>query len=675
MSKWWEGFDWRFIQTNLREIDMADIDAKQYVSDMKLFHANIAMINAAGIIASYPTKLKYHYQSPYLTGDSMQQIIAECHKEGIKVIARTDFSKIRVPIYKEHPEWAYRTVTGDIVNYEGDVHACINGGYQSEYALEIIRECITQNDFDGIFFNMGGYQVRDYSFVYHGICHCDACKKKFKEMYGLPLPHKEDMSDPVFRKYRVFRNITAAAHNEKVARFIKSIRPDILVNADTWTETSGMIRQESNTALDRALPHWQYSGSENTKWVRGSYPNFISSNCTVDFIDFPTRHTTVSPTQQETRLWQNLANAGHLDYYLIGRIDNHKDKSGYKGIIRVFEYHEKHQALYRDNVSTADIAMITAPHWGGFGGDGAEAAGLYRMLAENHYLFDVVLQDRLSYIDLSKYRLLVLPSLVNLSDAEAQAIDAFVKDGGKLLCTGRTGFADGEAEARPKPALASLGINKIDIVQDARGGYFELSPADHDTFKRFDGIELVYIDGDYVYASYEKDALPLISMIPPQPFGPPERCYPLYPAGKNSAAVRHPYGKGEAVYIPWFPGKLFHRQGYPNTMQLVADLLENVLGMQPVKTDLPPMVEVTLVSDRAASFHLLQFVNQTGHFGNSFYPPVTLPHAAVTVPLSRKPSKVSSLLNGKAVPFSYEDGKLSVEIADLGIFEALYIEG
>ena len=77
---------------------------------------------------------------------------------------------------------------------------------------------------------------------------------------------------------------------------------------------------EANTALDRPLPHWQYSASDNTKWAVSSYPEMVSSGTTVDFIDFPYRHVAVSPYQQALRLAQNLANGGALDYYLIGRL-------------------------------------------------------------------------------------------------------------------------------------------------------------------------------------------------------------------------------------------------------------------------------------------------------------------------------------------------------------------
>lgn len=49
MADWWHSRTWRFIQTNLREIDMLDIDAERVVADMQAFKANVLMINAAGI--------------------------------------------------------------------------------------------------------------------------------------------------------------------------------------------------------------------------------------------------------------------------------------------------------------------------------------------------------------------------------------------------------------------------------------------------------------------------------------------------------------------------------------------------------------------------------------------------------------------------------------------------
>ena len=191
---------------------MLDIDADQVVADLQSFQTTALLFNAAGILASYPTALPFHFQSPYLTGDSMATIIEKCHAAGIRVLARTDFSKVRRPIYEMHPDWAYRTAQGEIVDYNGDVHCCVMGEFQQTYALEIITELLTTHDVDGIFFNMGGFQTSDYSGNHYSICHCEACQKAFHDMFGLALPKDESMANPTFRKYKVFQRQALAAH-------------------------------------------------------------------------------------------------------------------------------------------------------------------------------------------------------------------------------------------------------------------------------------------------------------------------------------------------------------------------------------------------------------------------------------------------------------------------------
>jgi len=167
MTDWWETTPWREIQMNLREIDMIDIRAAQIVADLQAFKATVFMINTAGIIASYPTALPFHFQSPYLQGDSLAQIIDACHAAQIRVVARTDFSKVRRPIYEQHPDWAYNSPTGQVIDYHGDIAVCLNGGYQQEFMFQIIEELLTELPFGGIFFNMSGYQTRDYSGAYY----------------------------------------------------------------------------------------------------------------------------------------------------------------------------------------------------------------------------------------------------------------------------------------------------------------------------------------------------------------------------------------------------------------------------------------------------------------------------------------------------------------------------
>jgi len=662
MAKWWEDKAWRMIQTNLREIDMLDISAEQFVRDLQEFKATAVMFNTAGIIASYPTDLDFHFQSPFLTGDSVGDIIDACHKAGIRFVGRNDFSKIRRPIFEQHPDWAYRTASGEIVDYNGDVHACVMGDYQQIYALKILEELLTRYDLDGIFFNMSGFQTRDYSHNYYGPCHCDACKKAFGEMFGLPIPTVEDMDDPAYRKYTLFKERAIAAYHARVVDTILSLRPDIAI-ANHPNAGGGFIRQESNTAVDRPLPHWQYNASSNTKWAVGTHPGMISSNTTVDFIDIDYRHVTVSPSQQELRLAQNLANGGQLDWYLIGRIDNHEDRSGFAPVKRMFHYHAAHESDYVGNRSLANVLLLNDSRSGT-----PECRGWFRVLVENHFLFDAPLVSTALEQNWDQYDLLILPDIRYVSDELAKKIDDFVAGGGTVLASFKSGMFDAEYEARSEPAFKSLGVRKVEWVRDdMRSAYFKLG--EHPDFPRLSETDLIYMDGPYIYAKYGAKSEEHFRLIPPHNFGPPERCYYEVVVDRPAYTVTE-HGKGRAIYVPWLPGELFHRQGHVNTANFMADLIQQVAGVEPVGGNAPEQVEVTVLENKAG-FRLVHLVNTSGHFGTSFYEPVTMHDLEVTVSADGPAACAEGLVSGQPIDHSYSDGKLTLRIPRLGLFEAV----
>ncbi|MCC5829859.1 MAG: beta-galactosidase trimerization domain-containing protein [Phycisphaeraceae bacterium] len=664
MTDWWTDYPWRLIQTNLREIDMADIDARRYVDDLVSFKATVVMINAAGIIASYPTSLDYHFQSPYLTGDSLKTIIDQCHARGIRVIARTDFSKVRREIHEAHPDWAYRTASGEIVDYNGDVHVCISGPYQSRYALDILTELMTTHDFDGIFFNMGGFQTRDYSGNDYGPCHCRSCVDRFEAMCGCTIPRRVDLADPISRKYERFRRKVVQEHGERVYAHLTSLRPDLCI-ANHHQAGRGFIRMESNTAVDRPLPRWPYDASDNTRWATINHPDMVSSNTTVDFIDFPYRHVTVSPHLQRLRLAASLANGGALDWYLIGRIDNHEDRTGFEPVREMFAYHARNQAHYRGVRSLARIALVRGRH-----GSSDEYRGWFRVLAEGHWLFDVVQAESEHLIDHKRYDLIILPDVRAISDELASKLDVFVRDGGRLIASGRPGWCDEDFEPRPEPALRCLGISRVrEVRTDMRSSYLKLDSRGDLT--RFADCDLVFLDGLYVEAEYVPSVKKRYKLIPPHHFGPPERCYYNVVSDEPGLLI-HDVPSGRAIYLPWLPGTLYHRQGYPNTADLMAECLESLAQAQPVGGNLPPTVEVTR-SRNAHGDEMVHLVNYSGHFGLSFHAPLPIVDPHLTFPLAASPVGVQSLVTGQSIPHRWESGTLTINIPRLDAFEAIRI--
>ena len=662
---WWEDWPWRLIQTNLRESDMRDIDADRYVEELRRFDATVVMINTSGIIASYPTALPFHTQSAFLQGDDLATIIEACHAAGIKVIARTDFSKVRRPLFELHPEWAYRRADGAIVDEAGDVPVCVTSAYQQECAPRIVEETITVLDVDGIYFNMAGFQTYDYRGTDHGICHCAGCAEGLREMFALELPTERDIEDPTYRRYLSFQARTLHASKQQMDELIRRLRPDLAIDRPS-DDLGGFVRQESNTALDRSPAEWDYRASANTKWVVSSLPRTVSSNASVDFVDYPVRHVAVSPERQELRLLRALANGGGLDYYVIGRLDDHADRSAFAAVRRVFAYHAAHEDDYRDLRPCAPTALLTGTH-----GNGEELRGWFRVLVEHHIPFDTLLVDALREPVLARFRAVVLPGHEPISDETAAHLDRFVARGGVLIASGQAASRTEDLEPRNLPALASLGIERIRAIRDSvRGAY--LSVDDRTGFARLHDTDLVFVDGPYVDAVYRPEASGKFPLIPPGPFGPPERCDLPAPTDDPGVVV-HPFGAGRAVYVPWSCGTLLERHGHANTSSFMADVLQSLGGLEPIGGNLSPMVEVTLLEHVDAEHRLLHLVNGSGQLGAGWVEPVTMRQLKVAIPCDGAPTEVRSLVTGAELAWQLSEDQLTIAVPELHRFEAIKI--
>lgn len=422
---WWQGYPWRMLQTNLREIDMADIDADAYAEQLKEYGATVVTLNAAGIIASYQTQLDCQTQSPYLTGSSLNEIIDACHKRGIRVIARTDFSKLREGVFARHPDWAYRDKNGEVVNYNGNIQTCPNGAYQKEKSLEILREVLTTHPFDGVFCNMSGFLVVDYSGVYHGPCHCENCKRLFKEQYGLDIPDRDDPRNPDYRKYAAFKSACTKAQRERLIQTVRSISPELAINNVDY------IRTESATEI--GVPQWQYSASCNARRTAGPLRLRPADNASVDFMGFRYRDSSVSAGQLALRQWQNLANAGSVSLYIMGRLDNHKDLTALNASQAPFTFHKEHEELYCGLQSAAKVLLVTKPL---MARSDPEIYGWVRALTESHIPFDEVKLTELTPELLRRWDVVILGDIKQCSPQQTTMLDAYAAQGGIVLASG-----------------------------------------------------------------------------------------------------------------------------------------------------------------------------------------------------------------------------------------------
>lgn len=84
------------------------------------------------------------------------------------------------------------------------------------------------------------------------------------------------------------------------------------------------------------------------------------------------------------------------------------------------------------------------------------------------------------------------------------------------------------------------------------------------------------------------------------------------------------------------------------------------------------MVEVTLF-ENPKGFQLVHLVNGSGHFGVTFYEPVTMRDLEVVIPYEGQPSSVHSLVDDQPLSYIPGDGRLTIRVPRLELFQAIKI--
>jgi hypothetical protein len=82
----------RWAQLNSTEDDAAEMDIPFWLDYFQRIHADALCITAGGVVAFYPSKIKYHRMSqwPERRPDYLRTVVEGCRKLGLAMVARTD---------------------------------------------------------------------------------------------------------------------------------------------------------------------------------------------------------------------------------------------------------------------------------------------------------------------------------------------------------------------------------------------------------------------------------------------------------------------------------------------------------------------------------------------------------------------------------------------------------
>jgi Hypothetical glycosyl hydrolase 6 len=586
----------RWVQTNLRQTD-ASLDPDRLVNQLADMRANVLLLGMGGIAAYYPTEAGFHYASPFLAPgrDMFGDVLRDAHARHIRVVGRFDFSKTLKKVFDAHPEWFFRQANGEPVIYNGLYSTCINGGYYRIQAMKILAEALDKYDVDGLFFNMFGNQSRDYSGREVGLCHCEACQARYGSMFHKDLPVKPDDD------YRKFMFVCSREVASAIGDLIHAKRPRAGYFNYIQESTDG-IMSESNTAIDRPLPLWPYSASDNVNRARNSEPGKMAVNLNMQFVDMWWRFATVPAQEIALRMWQNIANGGALTFEVNGTLDL-QDRQALEAAKPIFRWVAANEQYYTGEESAARVLLLGGSQNTGRTFPVEPYRGIFRLLSEEHIPFAV--SDNTAWIGKRTFDLVVATSWA------PPELLTYAEGGGRVLII---------SPNPPEFPVAEV----TGTTRDLRG-YLRIR--DHSQFPSLADTDLLLLDG--VFTEVRSSGPAPLTLVPPSMIGPPELVHVDQTDTSIPGIVGRQVGRGTVTWIPWDLGRLYYRLSLPAHAHFFRDVIDRMNPDRQLKTNAHPLVEMTLM--RQAGQTLVHLINLSGTSQTGYYPAVPMKNIEVRI--------------------------------------------
>jgi beta-galactosidase GanA len=205
-------------------------------------------------------------------------------------------------------------------------------------------------------------------------------------------------------------------------------------------------------------------------------------------------------------------------------------------------------------------------------------AGYHRMFFERNIPVEVLSSRELAGQNLQKYKLIVLPYPLMMTNEEAMALREYVEKGGHLFVEARPGWVDEEGHAEPAiPGFdwtQMLGVREtsIDPAKEVAVNWNGASFTGSNFAER-----LTILDSSTKVVAKFADGTP--------------------------AAYEHKYGKGEAILLGTFAGQW--NEANPVSHHPLGEILSDWAGLSLPELKAPALVELREMDAPAAKFIFL----------------------------------------------------------------------
>ena len=639
--------------------------------------------------ALYPSKVGPVHAA--LEGkDFVGEVVGACHARGVAVVAY--YSVVyNNSLFLQEPDWRVRPAEGDAV-YERSRygHCCPNSPYR-DFAVAQTEEFCRLYPFDGVFFDM---------LFWPHLCLCDYCRARFREEAGAEIPGTVDWRNPTWMAFQRARERWMAEFAGLLTAAVRRARPSMTVP------------HQMSPVLHPWTLGMPYSLAEHCDYCSGDFygPAIQQSLVCKIYEAISTRKPFEFHTSRCVNLWDHvtmksaarletqasLAPAHGSAFMFIDAIDPEGtlNRGVYRRIGGIFSRlaaYEPHLggnlradvALYVSSESRFDFRESGTPVLGEERkADNMALAssmphmnavqGAAKALQEAHLPYAVVTRANLER--LSEYRVLLLPDVLLMDDAEIAAIRQFVAAGGALYASGRSSLTDQDGRTRADFGLADVlgvsyrgeGERALSFITPTDAGLCETAAPQEHLIHQGGQVQITAA-GAEVLATVTLPYYPVAGGTVLRPSFASIHSTPPGPAGTRPAITLSRHGKGAADYA----AGVLEAEAQPVSRAAVASLVRRLLGgPATVEADAPRFVEETVFEKDAGRRWKVSLVSLRDE--DEWVPCEA--RVRVQVPAGRRPAAVRALPSGEAHPFTEAAGALAFDVDGLQILRMFEIE-
>ncbi len=656
-------------------------DAERWADQVASAHAQAILVFCTCHFGwSYYRRGKLRYVHPHLPEgvDLVGDQIESLHRRGIKAIGYYHVLGSD-PICRERPEWRQRDGKGKLVGNE----ICMQGPFLEAYFLPHVEEIVTNYPLDALFFD--GLKANPE-------CRCQSCRDRFSKEVGGEPPAEEN--DPQWARFVKWRLEDIRGIREMISDRIHRHRPEMIVSYN-WSYTmripERVPRHVGALGADILPDDQMFNGSYDARgWATKARPFDVMNSAHLKgwWGDWGCKPATAMKHEVATA----IANGGltWIGYQMTHTFEVAPAVMAEMG--KTLGFVKERESLLVDAEPRACVAVLHTEDAHFNRGamlrvDSVSQRGAHKLLMETglpHHFVDEawLLSHTHERSSAERYPVIVLSDQRRLSDELVDAIRGYVKDGGGLLVTGRTGTLGADYEPTGDFALSEL--TGVSLTGQEVQPHCYLNVTDPDLVE--ERLPMPYlIDGTgLLVRSQANDVETLAELWRAYLRGDGKPLLSWSPPGESTG---HPgitfrrVGKGAVSYIPFDIFHAYHAKNVWPLKRVVSSLIRKLSPDFPIRLESPAWLEVALSKQATASGSrtIVHLVNHHGNRpadGNDLCIEETLPvrDVVLTIRMEKKPEKVTLEPGGATPEWRHESGQVKIEIPEVEIHTAVVFE-